>query len=136
MHCTGLVSVLHVKGLKAVAGSEELIMWWAQALAEATGRSVAQINKEYDEQGDLGIVAASARGKQKPMFKPAPLTIAGVLDPSPVRLCVSVSHRCSKQKEREQFNAVREQIAQALDHCASDLSTCEDIDSNCKANLV
>lgn len=49
-----------------------------QALAEATGRSEKQVNKEYDEEGDLGIVAATARAKQKSMFKPKPLSISGV----------------------------------------------------------
>lgn len=81
-----------------VQGSEDLMCRWAQALAEATGRSVAQINKEYDEEGDLGIVAASARGKQKPMFKPTPLTIAGVADPSPFRRRTPVACKFSKQK--------------------------------------
>jgi DNA ligase N terminus len=49
-----------------------------QALAEATGRSVKEIQKQYDQEGDLGTVAAAARGKQKPMFKPPPLTVSGV----------------------------------------------------------
>lgn len=39
------------------------------------------MNKEYDEEGDLGIVAATARAKQKSMFKPKPLTISGVSAP-------------------------------------------------------
>ncbi len=49
-----------------------------QALADATGRSPKEIQKEYDQEGDLGTVAAAARGKQKAMFKPPPLTVAGV----------------------------------------------------------
>ena len=62
----------------AISRILKAVRWHVQSLAEATGRSVAQISKEYDEEGDLGIVAASARGKQKPMFKPQPLTISGV----------------------------------------------------------
>lgn len=71
--CTGRVAPSHA-GIELGVGDSILI----KALAEATGRQVAQINKQYGEEGDLGIVAASARGKQNPIFKPAPLTIAGV----------------------------------------------------------
>jgi DNA ligase-1 len=49
-----------------------------QALASATGRKEALVKKEYETSGDLGKVAVMSRSVQRTMFKPAPLTIAGV----------------------------------------------------------
>lgn len=49
-----------------------------QALAQATGRQESKIKQEYSECGDLGSVASAARGMQKTMFKPKPLTLRGV----------------------------------------------------------
>ena len=49
-----------------------------QALAQATGRQDAKIKQEYQECGDLGTVASAARGMQRTMFKPQPLTLRGV----------------------------------------------------------
>ncbi len=49
-----------------------------QALAAATGRKEALIKKEYEESGDLGVVAVNARSTQRTMFAPPPLTISGV----------------------------------------------------------
>lgn len=46
-----------------------------KALANATGRSDAQLKKEYQETGDLGEVAVNSKGKQRTMFQPKPLTI-------------------------------------------------------------
>lgn len=50
-----------------------------QALSAATGRQESLIKKQYDESGDLGIVASAARATQRTMFQPNPLTISGVL---------------------------------------------------------
>jgi DNA ligase-1 len=49
-----------------------------QALASATGKTPQKVKAEYDKEGDLGKVAASARATQKTMFKAAPLTVQGV----------------------------------------------------------
>lgn len=49
-----------------------------QALCEATGRKEAVVKKSYEEAGDLGAVAAAARNSQKLLFKPKPLSLAGV----------------------------------------------------------
>ena len=49
-----------------------------QALAEATGKSPAQIKKMYEQEGDLGVVAATARSKQNTLFKPKELTLQAV----------------------------------------------------------
>ena len=46
-----------------------------KALASVTGRSEAQLKKEYQEIGDLGEVACRSKGKQRTMFQPKPLTI-------------------------------------------------------------
>ncbi|KAF1994588.1 ATP-dependent DNA ligase [Amniculicola lignicola CBS 123094] len=54
---------------------ESLIM---KAISESTGRSLAHIKNDQKEIGDLGLVAAKSRSKQPTMFKPKPLTIAGV----------------------------------------------------------
>lgn len=54
---------------------ESLIM---KAISESTGRSLQHIKSDQNEIGDLGLVAAKSRSKQPTMFKPKPLTVAGV----------------------------------------------------------
>jgi len=49
-----------------------------QALSQATGRKEDRIKQEYDESGDLGVVATSARATQRTMFPPPPLTVRNV----------------------------------------------------------
>ncbi|CAK9821968.1 DNA ligase 1 [Anthophora retusa] len=49
-----------------------------KAIAQCTGRSLAQIKADVQEVGDLGIVAEGSRSNQRTMFQPAPLTVAGV----------------------------------------------------------
>lgn len=71
--CTNRVAPAH-SGLELGIGDSTLI----KALAQATGRKESAIKKEYDEEGDLGVVAAASRATQKTMFQPAPLTIPGV----------------------------------------------------------
>ena len=72
--CTNRVSPAH-EGVELGIGDSTLI----KALAQATGRKEAAIKADLDEFGDLGVVAAQSRGRQKQMFKPKPLTISGVL---------------------------------------------------------
>lgn len=68
-----------VKTFRVLAGKRRgLIEVPLQALAQATGRQESRIKKEYAECGDLGSVASQARGMQKLMFKPQPLTLQGV----------------------------------------------------------
>lgn len=50
-----------------------------QAVAAASGRKEASIKADYEAEGDLGCVAAACKSSQRTMFKPAPLTVAGVL---------------------------------------------------------
>ena len=45
-----------------------------KALAEASGKTEAAVKASYAEEGDLGIVAVSAKAKQAMLFKPKPLT--------------------------------------------------------------
>lgn len=54
---------------------ESLIM---KSISESTGRSLQHIKSDQQEIGDLGLVAAKSRSKQPTMFKPKPLTVAGV----------------------------------------------------------
>lgn len=62
------------EGIELGIGESLLI----KAIAESTGRSSAIIKSEYQETGDLGLVAAKSKGTQPTMFKPKPLTISSV----------------------------------------------------------
>lgn len=62
------------EGIELGIGESLLI----KAIAESTGRNAAQIKAEYQETGDLGLVAAKSKGTQPTMFKPKPLTISSV----------------------------------------------------------
>lgn len=71
--CANRVAPAHT-GLELGVGEAILI----KAIAQATGRTEERLKKDYETQGDLGLVASSARMGQKTMFAPQPLTIAGV----------------------------------------------------------
>ncbi|XP_031849684.1 DNA ligase 1 [Nomia melanderi] len=49
-----------------------------KAIAQCTGRTLAQIKADVQQVGDLGIVAEGSRSNQRTMFQPAPLTISTV----------------------------------------------------------
>lgn len=49
-----------------------------KAIAQCTGRTLAQIKTDVQEVGDLGIVAEGSRSNQRTMFQPAPLTVSSV----------------------------------------------------------
>ncbi|XP_035694536.1 DNA ligase 1-like [Branchiostoma floridae] len=51
-----------------------------KAIAEATGRKMAQIKTDAQEKGDLGIVAETSRSTQRTMFAPPKLTVRGVFN--------------------------------------------------------
>lgn len=72
--CTNQVSPAHV-GIELGIGDATLV----KAISMATGKKESTVKAQYDETGDLGIVAAQARGGQKTMFKPKPLTVRKVL---------------------------------------------------------
>ncbi|XP_076160549.1 DNA ligase 1 isoform X2 [Ptiloglossa arizonensis] len=49
-----------------------------KAIAQCTGRTLAQIKVDLQQVGDLGIVAEGSRSNQRIMFQPAPLTVSNV----------------------------------------------------------
>ncbi|XP_071641511.1 DNA ligase 1 isoform X2 [Temnothorax longispinosus] len=49
-----------------------------KAVAQCTGRTLAQIKADVQEVGDLGIVAENSRSNQRTMFQPPPLTVSNV----------------------------------------------------------
>ncbi|KAG7188055.1 hypothetical protein KM043_013221 [Ampulex compressa] len=49
-----------------------------KAIAQCTGRTLAQIKADVQEVGDLGLVAEGSRSNQRTMFQPAPLTVRNV----------------------------------------------------------
>ncbi|XP_015114979.1 DNA ligase 1 [Diachasma alloeum] len=49
-----------------------------KAIAQCTGRTMAQIKADAQEVGDLGIVAEGSRSNQRIMFQPAPLMVSHV----------------------------------------------------------
>lgn len=51
-----------------------------KAIAQSTGRTVAQIKADAQAAGDLGIVAEQSKSNQRMIFQPARLTVRGVFD--------------------------------------------------------
>lgn len=49
-----------------------------KAVAQSTGRTVAQIKSDTNATGDLGVVAEQSRSNQRMMFQPAKLTVHSV----------------------------------------------------------
>ena len=58
------------EGLELGIG-EALLM---KAIANATGRPISAIKSDFEEHGDLGLVAQASRSNQSTMFKPKKLT--------------------------------------------------------------
>lgn len=49
-----------------------------KAIAQCTGRTLAQLKTDVQNVGDIGIVAEGSRSNQRTMFQPAPLTVSRV----------------------------------------------------------
>ncbi|KAF7396537.1 hypothetical protein HZH66_007399 [Vespula vulgaris] len=49
-----------------------------KAIAQCTGRTLAQLKVDVQNVGDIGIVAEGSRSNQRTMFQPAPLTVSRV----------------------------------------------------------
>ena len=49
-----------------------------KAIAQCTGRTLAQIRADVQEVGDLGIIAENSKSNQRTMFQPAPLTVPNI----------------------------------------------------------
>ncbi|RUP27163.1 ATP-dependent DNA ligase, partial [Jimgerdemannia flammicorona] len=62
------------EGLELGIGESLLL----KAIAESTGRSMAQIKTDYKDSGDLGTVAKNSRSAQKTLFAAKPLTVPQV----------------------------------------------------------
>jgi DNA ligase 1 len=72
------------EGLELGIGESLLV----KAIAESSGRSIAQVKNDLEKTGDLGDIAQvldaspklkqKSKGAQPTMFKPSPLTVPGV----------------------------------------------------------
>ncbi|CAG9861867.1 unnamed protein product [Phyllotreta striolata] len=51
-----------------------------KAIAQSTGRTLAQVKNHAKETGDLGLVAEKSKSNQKMLFKPTRLTVRGVFE--------------------------------------------------------
>ncbi|MDP2439520.1 MAG: ATP-dependent DNA ligase [archaeon] len=49
-----------------------------KAICDATGRTMGSLKAEYDQVGDLGLIAQQSKSNQRLMVTPAPLTIRAV----------------------------------------------------------
>jgi len=71
--CVNRVAPAH-HGVELGVGESTLI----KALAESTGRKDTLIKKQYEQEGDLGVVAVQSRSSQRTIFQTKPLSIRGV----------------------------------------------------------
>ncbi|OIV99308.1 hypothetical protein TanjilG_17118 [Lupinus angustifolius] len=88
------------EGLELGIGDASII----KGLAEACGRTEAQIKKQYKEKGDLGIVAQASRSSQSMMRKPDPLTIRKVF--KTFHLIAKESGKDSQEKKKNHIKAL------------------------------
>ncbi|KAH9409019.1 tRNA ligase [Tyrophagus putrescentiae] len=51
-----------------------------KALAESTGKTLAQVKKDIASLGDIGLYAEKSKSNQKLLVKPKPLTVSAVFD--------------------------------------------------------
>ncbi|XP_019453929.1 PREDICTED: DNA ligase 1-like [Lupinus angustifolius] len=93
------IAPAHV-GLELGIGDASII----KALAEACGRTEAQIKKQYKEKGDLGIVAQASRSSQSMMRKPDALTIRKVF--KTFHLIAKESGKDSQEKKKNHIKAL------------------------------
>ncbi|XP_028776240.1 DNA ligase 1-like [Neltuma alba] len=88
------------EGLELGIGDASII----KALAEACGRTEAQIKNQYKEKGDLGLVAKASRSSQSMMWKPDPLTIRKVFNT--FRLIAKESGKDSQEKKKNHIKGL------------------------------
>eukprot|EP00958_Prasinococcus_capsulatus_P016898 scaffold1894_cov368-Prasinococcus_capsulatus_cf.AAC.5 len=50
-----------------------------KVIAETTGKMETHVKREYEEIGDIGLLAQGSRSKQRTLFQPKPLTVPHVL---------------------------------------------------------
>ncbi|KAI3969349.1 hypothetical protein MKW92_050150 [Papaver armeniacum] len=77
-----------------------------KSLSEAYGKSEAGIEEDLEKLGDLGLVAKVSRSSQSTVFgfKPAPLTVAKVLDT--FRVIAKISGDDSQTRKKKKINAL------------------------------
>ncbi|XP_041991868.1 DNA ligase 1-like [Salvia splendens] len=88
------------EGLELGIGESSII----KALAEACGAKEAHIKKQYEELGDLGLVAKAIRTSQPLLRKPEPLTVVKVFDT--FRLIAKESGKDSQEKKKNLIKAL------------------------------
>ncbi|KAL3275473.1 hypothetical protein HHI36_020233 [Cryptolaemus montrouzieri] len=87
-----------------------------KAIAQSTGRTLAQIKADAKETGDLGIVAEQSRSNQKTLFQPAPLTVRGVFQnlKEIAKMTGHASQAMKIEKIKKMFVACKEMEARYL----------------------
>ncbi|KAG5890136.1 hypothetical protein JTB14_027803 [Gonioctena quinquepunctata] len=75
-----------------------------KAIAQSTGRSMAQIKADSQEVGDLGLVAEKSKSNQRMLIKPARLTVRGVFDK--LKDIAKMSGHASQMKKVEKIQAM------------------------------
>ncbi|GLU02548.1 hypothetical protein SLE2022_197940 [Rubroshorea leprosula] len=104
-----LVSVVYLAANKVASPHEGLELGIGdasiiKALAEAFGRTEAQVKSQYKDKGDLGLVAQASRSSQSMMRKPDPLTVAKVFNT--FRLIAKESGKDSQEKKKNHIKAL------------------------------
>lgn len=75
-----------------------------KAIANSTGRTVAQIKADAQAAGDLGIIAEQSRSNQRMIFQPAPLTVQGVFEK--LKDIAKMSGNASQAKKVEKIQSM------------------------------
>ncbi|GLT80757.1 hypothetical protein SLA2020_521800 [Shorea laevis] len=104
-----LVSVVYLAANKVASPHEGLELGIGdasiiKALAEAFGRTEAQVKSQYKDKGDLGLVAQASRSSQSMMRKPDPLTVTKVFNT--FRLIAKESGKDSQEKKKNHIKAL------------------------------
>lgn len=77
-----------------------------KAISSCYGRALAQIKKDYDATGDLGLVAQKSRSGQPPMFKPPPLDIDSVFEN-----LTKIAKTTGKDSQGKKINIINKMLA-------------------------
>ncbi|XP_074028599.1 DNA ligase 1 isoform X2 [Leptinotarsa decemlineata] len=75
-----------------------------KAIAQSTGRSMAQIKADSQEVGDLGLVAEKSKSNQRMLIKPARLTVRGVFEK--LKDIAKMTGHASQTKKVEKIQAM------------------------------
>ncbi|CAH2006077.1 unnamed protein product [Acanthoscelides obtectus] len=75
-----------------------------KAIAQSTGRTLAQVKADVQEIGDFGLVAEKSKSNQKMLFKPARLTVRGVFEK--LKEIAKMSGSASQTKKIEKIQSM------------------------------